>query len=135
MAKTPFSRSKLADYIAGELNKGTSAEELAQVIASYLSTHNKTSELNSLMRDVMEARAQQNGLVELKASSAFPLTLEQKADIEQTVKNVYTNAKKLIIHHDKDAGSIGGINISLPHSQLDLSVQTKLNRLRSAIAK
>ena len=130
-----FSRTKVAKYVASELDKGADPKELAKYVAGYLIDSGKSAEVNSLVRDVMESRAEESGYVELETSSAYPLTPEQKTEIEKIARQQYPGAKDIVIHHTVDPKSIGGVNISFPHSQLDLSVRTKLNRLRSAIIK
>lgn len=131
---TKFSRTKLAAYVADQLKKGVSADDISEHVAAYLISNGKTAEVNSLMRDVMEARAEKDGVIEVVATSAFPLSDAQKQDIERATKQQYPSAREVIIHHNLDKSLVGGINLSLPHSQLDLSIRTKLNRLRAAVA-
>ena len=64
--KTP--RSRIADIVAKRLDK-VSSKELSQEIAAYLLSEGRVQELEPLLRDVMQKRAE-NGTVEVTAVSA-----------------------------------------------------------------
>lgn len=124
-----FSRSKLADKVTEMLRK-EDRSELAKKVAAYLVENNKTSELNSLSRDVMQARKSRDGIVELTAISSHELSNEQIEAIKQTVLKMSPNAKEVIVNRKVDGSVIGGVRLEFANHLLDLSVSAKLNKLK-----
>ncbi len=127
-----YSQTATARYITNQLAEELDEQDLAIGVAAYLIDEGKTANLDSLLRDVMELRAKE-GLVELTAKSAFPLTADEKASIKLVAKKQYPNAHKVIIHEVIDTDVIGGATLSLANANLDLTVKTKLNQLKEAI--
>lgn len=126
-----LNRRKLAEEIAKRLANGESTANLSREVAAYLVDAGKTSELNSLLRDVAVIRAEQNGIIELTAESAFALSPEQSSQIENLAKKQYPQAKQVIIHNQQNPEVIGGVSLSMPSASLDLSIRGKLNKLRT----
>lgn len=125
--KTP--RSRLAATIAERsLRSNVSAKKLSQEIAAYLLAEGRTSELDSIIRDVMQYRAD-HGVVEVMAVSAHPLTDKVRKEITSVVGELYPKAK-IIISEEHDDTVVGGVKIELANQQLDLSVRSKLNRFK-----
>ncbi len=129
-----LARGKLAQEIARRIDKGESLEQVARQVAALLIDSGKTSELNSLLRDVQELRARQHGIVEVTAASAFALTAQQRTEIEQATRGHYPFAKKVIIHHQQDTEVVGGVSLSFANASLDLTIRAKLNQLRTLTA-
>jgi F0F1-type ATP synthase delta subunit len=129
-----YSRTKLAHYIATWLEKGVSEADLAQQVAAYLIESGKTADLDSLMRDVQDIRARDYGVVELTARSAFPLEASEKSQIEQIAQNHFPGVNRVILHEERDEKVIGGANVSFAQANLDLTIRSKLNRLREAVS-
>ncbi len=128
-----FSRSKLATYIAKSSGSKKSPANLATDVAAYLIDTGKTSELNSLLRDVAEERAVSNGFLEVTTISAFELNDIERQEIEAAARKQYPRVKNVVIRSEIDTSVVGGVKLLLPHHQLDLSIRTKLNRLASAV--
>lgn len=126
-----LNRSKLALEITRRINTG---ESVAREIAAYLIDTGKTSELNSILRDIVQIRADQSGIVELTATSAFKISAEQTAQVEDLAKKQYPKAKQIITHNEINPDVIGGIAISMPSASLDLTIRAKLNKLRTLTA-
>jgi F0F1-type ATP synthase delta subunit len=125
--KTP--RHKIASYISTTtLSKGIT-KSFSREIAAYLLEEKRTSELDSLLRDVQLDWAKA-GTVEVTATSAFPLSPAVEQDIRKQVEKLYPTAKKVIISPVHDPNVIGGIRLNLPGKQLDLSIETKLNKFK-----
>lgn len=122
-------RSKIAGTIANRTLKQGSSKKLSREIAAYLMSEGRVSELDSVMRDVQSDWAAA-GIVEVTAASAHPLTAAVKATITRQVKSIYPNAKQIIITESHDPEVIGGVRLSLPNQQLDLSVEAKLNKFK-----
>lgn len=123
-------RSKLAQIIADKsLDKNMSSAELSQEVAAYLLTEGRVSELDSLMRDVMDCRAAA-GIVEVEARSAHELSASERTQIESIVREQFPTAKTVQIVHVVDAHVLGGVILSFAHEQLDMSVRAKINRFK-----
>jgi F0F1-type ATP synthase delta subunit len=133
--KKKYSRAKLVDYIINSLDKGENLTSLAREVAAYLISVGRSSDLGSIMRDAQEARAENNGVVELTVRSAHQLNNNQLDNVEGVAKLQYSKVKKVIAHPEHDDSIIGGANILLPHSSLDVTVRGKLNQLRENISK
>ena len=126
-------RSRLAAIIAerSELLDGTKA--LSQEIAAYLLAEGRTGELDSILRDVMQYRADK-GIVEVAAIDAHPLNDSIKSDVTKLIKGIFPNAKQIIISEEIDSNVIGGVRLELANQQLDLSIRSKLNRFKQLTA-
>ncbi|MEX2014732.1 MAG: F0F1 ATP synthase subunit delta [Candidatus Saccharimonadales bacterium] len=124
-----FSRTKLADKVV-KLMDEEDQKSLSKKLAAYLIETGKTSELNSLSRDIMQIRKSQDGIVELTAISAHKLSAPQIDEIEKTVGRISPNAKEIIINERIDESVVGGVRLEFANHLLDLSVSAKLNKLK-----
>lgn len=124
--KTP--RHQLVPVLS-KLVDDSDEKNLAQEIAAYLLAENRTGELDSLARDLIISRTK-SGIVEVTAISAHPLTSTVTADIEQRVRDIYPETKKVIIDQRLDDSLVGGVRLEFPEQQLDLSIRNKLNRFK-----
>ena len=127
MTKQP--RTKIAHAIAGTTLKSGTTKQYSDQIAAYLLSERRTSELNSLMRDV-QADWTDAGHVEVTASSAHPLTDGIRETIKQRIQELYPSASRIIVTEAHDPDVIGGVRLSLANQQLDLSIEAKLNRFK-----
>ncbi len=126
-------RLKLAQLIRDRATSDEKFADLSREIAAYLLQEGRTGELNSLMRDVIELRAEQ-GEVEAIATSAFPLSDESKSEIMAVVRELYPTAKSIVVSEAHDANVIGGTKLVIANRQLDVSVRSKLNHLKQLTA-
>lgn len=127
MAK--LARSRLALVLADKLESGMSSADLAQEIAAYLLVERRSGELDSLMRDIMQIRAER-GTVEVLARTAHSLTDSVRADIETEIRSQFPAAKQVIVSEVHDPDVVGGVRLELANQQLDLSVRAKLNKFK-----
>ncbi|HVV25993.1 MAG TPA: F0F1 ATP synthase subunit delta [Candidatus Saccharimonadales bacterium] len=122
-------RTRVARAIADRTLKQGVSRRLSRELAAYLLSERRTGELDSLLRDI-QADWAEAGHVEVIAASAFPLTAAVRSDITRRVKAIYPRAKQVIINEVHDPTVVGGVRLSLPDRQLDLSIRTKLNRFK-----
>jgi F0F1-type ATP synthase delta subunit len=128
MAK--ISHLRIAAVIADKADRaGVSTVALSQEIAAYLLDSRRSGELDSVIRDVMQIRADR-GIVEVIAVSAHPIDAKGLADIETQVRGLYPAAKQIIISTSHDPDVVGGVRLELANQQLDLSIRSKLNRFK-----
>ena len=128
-----ISRSRLATIVAHKAAQPVSSKLLSQEVAAYLLLEGRTGELDSLLRDVMQYRAD-HGIVEVIATDAHPISDDARRDIEGIVRELYPKATQIIVSEQLDPSIIGGIQIELANQQLDLSVRAKLNRFKQLTA-
>lgn len=126
-------RSRIAQALEERLASGTSAAKVAKETAAYLLAEGRVGELDSLMRDIEQLRADK-GIIEVQARSAFPLSTGSKADIKTRIKKAYPSAKTIIIDERLDPEVIAGVRLELANEQLDLSIENKLNRFKQLTA-
>ncbi len=122
-----LSRKELAETIARMIHEGDT-DNLANEIAAFLIEQRGTKELDSLMRDVMQVRAETYGITEATAITAHPLTSEVKADIKS-----YLQAKQLILNEEQDSRLVGGLKLESADTQLDVSIHSRLNKLKQLV--
>ena len=126
-------RGQIASALTAQLaSSNTDSKSLASSVAAYLLEQRRTGELDSLMRDVMEARSNQ-GIVEVTAVSAHPLDERATADVKAEVKTLFPDAHEVIVSPRLEPALIGGIRLEFANAQLDLSLKAKLNRMRQLI--
>jgi F-type H+-transporting ATPase subunit delta len=131
MAKLP--RHELADILAAKSLGRINVKSFSDEIAAYLLVEGRTNELDSLLRDIMQYRADK-GIVEVIAVSAHKLTDKVTRDIEAQIRELFPHAKQIIITEEIDETVIGGVRLELANQQLDLSVRAKLNNFKQLTA-
>ncbi|MEK7594915.1 MAG: F0F1 ATP synthase subunit delta [Patescibacteria group bacterium] len=122
-------RTRIASTIADKTLKSGSSKQLSQEIAAYLLSERRVNELDSILRDVQGDWAKA-GIVDVIASSAFPIAPVAKADITKQIKQLYPDAKQIIITEVRDPEVIGGVKLMLADKQLDLTVEAQLNKFK-----
>lgn len=125
------SRTKLARLIADQTLAKGSSKRFTQEVAAYLLTERRVNELDSVLRDV-QADWAEAGQVEVLTYSAHALTGQVKANIIKRLKPLYPRAKRIFVTEIHDPAVIGGVRLSVAGRQLDLSIETKLDRFNQA---
>jgi F0F1-type ATP synthase delta subunit len=123
------SHTRIAGSIADRTLKKGMDKKYAREVAAYLIENRLVGDLDSILRDV-QADWAVSGYLEVVAASAHPLTPAIRADITKRAKKLYPTAKQVTITEVNDPEVIGGVRLSLPGKQLDLSVEAKLNRFK-----
>ncbi len=127
-------RSNLAEYIVASVEDNMNSKKLAKNVAEYLLDSRKASELESVLRDVVNLRAA-NGFVEVDAYSTHKLSDSAIKDIKTTVKNHYDNTKTVVVNNLIDEDLVGGVKLYIGSDRLDLSIKNKLNKFRELTVK
>lgn len=124
-----YSRKALVNYIVENLD----SPSIGKQVGAYLMESGKVSDLESVLRDAQEQRAQQKGYVEVTVRSAHALDATQSESIKAIAATQYKNVKTVTTHEIIDPSVIGGANLSFPQTNLDVTIQDKLNQLRKAV--
>jgi F-type H+-transporting ATPase subunit delta len=127
MSKVP--RHEIADVIAKQSLQNVPSEQLAREIAAYLISQHRISELDSLVRDILQYRAD-HGIVEVTATSSHALNDEIRKNIRADIQELYPSAEQIIINEELDESIMGGIRLSLANQQFDASIRSKLNHFK-----
>jgi F0F1-type ATP synthase delta subunit len=123
------SRHHLAEIIGQRTMHIKDRDHLVREIAAYLLHEKHTAELGSLVRDVMQYRAD-HGVVEAVAVSAHGLSDRMEKEVKKILKEAYPQAKEVIVRERQDDSVVGGIRIELANDQLDLTVRSKLSKFK-----
>lgn len=124
-----LTRHQISEIIAKRSTENISATKLAEQIAAYLISERRSSELQSILRDIRQFRENQ-GIVEVDAYSAHKLSDQARRDIEAQVRELYPSATQIIINEIRDESVIGSIKLELANQQFDASLRVKLNRFK-----
>lgn len=127
MSKIP--RHIIAEVIASRSLENVSAQVLAKEIAAYLISQHRTAELDSLVRDILQYRAD-HGIVEVTAVSSHPLNDTIRKSIKADMQELYPATKQIIINEELDENVMGGIRLSLANQQFDASIRSKLDHFK-----
>lgn len=122
-------RHHLAEVLGERSLKATDFKTMAKVVAAYLLETGNTAQLEPLMRDIVAYRAD-HGVVEVEASSAHDLTSQDIKDIRMLLKAEYPASHSFSIDQSQDPNLVGGIKLSLPGQQLDLTVKAQVNKFK-----
>lgn len=129
------SRQQIARAILEVIDDGGDRSGVARSIAGYLINEGRTKDLDSLMRDVMRLRAER-GILEVTTTSAFPLADHVRAQIEDIARTMQSpDAQQVITSQNIDPSVLGGVRVETPTTLMDLTIRTRLNRLKQIVAK
>lgn len=118
-------REDMAKAILKLLKESRSPKAVSRSIATYLIAEKRAGELNSLLRDLESFRFHQDGVMEIHAESAYPLT----DDIKDQISQLFA-AEKVVIHEEYEKKLLGGVKVRALDRVADFSVQARLRRLR-----
>jgi F0F1-type ATP synthase delta subunit len=119
----------MAEVIARRSLEHVPARTLAREIAAYLLAERRSNEVESLLRDIMQYRAD-HGIVEVRAVSAHRLNDSLRGEIKADIRGLYPAAKQIIIDEELDETVLGSIRLELANQQFDASLRSKLNRFK-----
>lgn len=128
-----IARHELAKVIGERTLTVSDIKLLAKEIAAYLLSEKRTGELESLLRDIMQYRAE-HGVVEAVAQGAHELGDTVLEDVDEVLRREYPKAKAVIVRERLQPELVGGVRVRMANEQLDLSVQSKLNTLKRVTA-
>ena len=98
---------------------------LAQEIAAYLLSEHRTSDIESILRDIMQYRID-HGILEAEVVTAHEITDKVKTDVKQLLRTAYPKADKIHLSTRIDPEIIGGLRVDMANEQLDMSLSAKL---------
>ena len=123
-----FDRIDIARGFVARLDKA-GAKKAVKELASLLLEQRLHNQAEEILADITKEYARVHGIVEAEARTAFPLSTELKKALSERVKQT-TGAKAVILHESVDKSLLGGVIVSAPEMELDLSLRTKLAKLK-----
>ncbi len=122
-------RHIVAQTIAERTLDVVDSKALAREIAAYLLAERRTGDLESIMRDVMQYRAN-HGALEAELVSAHEVDGHVINDVKQLLHEAYPAAKSIHVSPRTDENVIGGLRIDMANEQLDMTIAAKLATLK-----
>lgn len=126
-------RKQLAGIVAQQTLAGGFGRAHVRSLAAYLLETGRTSEVDSLLRDVRQAWAER-GYVDVTAASARPLAPSAERSIVAEVRSVYPEAKRIAVTPHIDSALVGGVRLDFAGHQLDLSIAGELQQFKTLAA-
>ena len=122
-----FSRRQVAKVVADKLLAGEPSKKVIAELAAYLITHKQLSQADMYLADV-ESLLADRGYVVADVTSAHPLDEDLRAHIKRLVG---TGAKTVALREQVDSDLIGGVIVKARGKQIDTSIRTTLQQLRT----
>lgn len=124
-----LSRRVMARYAADQLLAGKPVKHLANELVAVLTMQKSQAQLEQLMADIQAELENRGQLAIVKATVAYALTPELKAEIESAVK-LATSVKHVSLDETVDKTMLGGLRLETASWVWDQSLKTKLAKLR-----
>lgn len=118
-------RHILAEAIAARTLEVGDAKLLAKEIAAYLLVENRVQELESILRDIMQYRAD-HGVLEAEVVTAHEVQKHVTSEVKQLLQAAYPSAKEVHVSNRQDPSVIGGLRVDMANEQLNMTVAAKL---------
>jgi F-type H+-transporting ATPase subunit delta len=93
--------------------------------------HRRESNLASTCRMFLELYKEDQGIIDAKVESAFPVDVKFLDGLKTRLEE--SSQKKIEMTTETNEALIGGFILTLEDQQLDASVQSKLNRIRQEL--
>lgn len=107
-----------------------SIEHAVKELAALLLEERMHGQIEEIILDIAREYQLQHGVVEAEARTAQKLSAEVKKQLAERVKAT-TGAKKVVLHEEIDQTLLGGVVLSGPDMELDLSLRSKLMKLKA----
>lgn len=127
-----ISTRQIAAALLELLEKGRRPADVAQAAAAYLAEQRRSKDVDGVLRDLLDLRARR-GQVEATATSAFALDPAIRRQLEKLLAEQYEHQPTVSINEVRDSALIGGVRVSAPDVQLDLSIAHRLQKLTASI--
>lgn len=124
-----FTTTEIARGFVAQLDS-VGVKKATKQLAAFIYENRMHSQLDLLFTSIQAEYQRVYGIVEASVVSAHTLTGSVQKQLESIIA-ARTGAKKVLLHERIDESVLGGVKVSAPDMELDLTVKTKLARLRS----
>lgn len=122
------SKKVLAFHIVALLDRKPT-KQVALIVSAYLVQHKQTAQFETLLH-LIAKEYEKRGTLLGRITSARPLKAELQREIESRLKRLHdVRSVRLDKHVDPDL--IGGLKVEALDTELDLSISSKLEALKS----
>lgn len=125
-----LSRRQLAKVIVAKMNDKASSATLPQSVAAFLVLHDMADQLDLLIKDIAKELHHAYKILEVEVTSAKPLTDNIRRELRSVLTN-QTEATRVNLHERIDESLLGGLVAKTSEMELDLSIRSKLNKLKA----
>jgi len=127
-----LSRKQIASAVADQwVKKDVDRHDLTKQLSALLIEEGRKHEVDLVVADVKNILFERYGIVIADVFSKNKLTKSNKENITELVKKKI-DAKKIVINEFIDYSILGGAIISTPQFNIDLTINSKLQKLRGA---
>ena len=123
-----YRRADIAKAFIIEADKNM--DRAIKQLASLILEERMHSVVEDILNDISTEYRLQKGYVEAEVITAFKLSEKLKQQLELRIKTE-TGAKNVNLNETVDASLLAGVIVSAPEMELDLSLKTKLAKLRA----
>ena len=123
-----YSRADIAKAFVTQADK-QGVKRATKDLAALLLDQRIQGETDEIIAAIAAEYARTHGVVESTGKSAYPLSADLKKQLEERVKRS-TGAQKVVLHEEIDSSLLGGAIVTAPGMELDLSLKSKLTRLK-----
>lgn len=128
-----ISRRKLAHFLVGQIEAGSSVQPALRQLAAYLVESRRTKEIDLIIRDV-ETILADRGTVLGTVFTAHELSTQTYAALEAYVQSEL-NAQNVKLVRELEPDLIGGFRVETPGHVLDRSIRHHLTQLKTTFKK
>ncbi|GBG74233.1 hypothetical protein CBR_g17944 [Chara braunii] len=124
------------DRIAGieDISKHLKFSPLTNNFLALLAENGRLEELNRIVGHFSDLLMAHRGEVKATITSPLELTTQEITDLKSALQARLEPGKKLLLSQKVDKSIIGGLVIELGDKMIDMSIRTKMNRLRSLLS-
>lgn len=115
-------------FVAQADQKGI--DHAVKELAALLLEERMHDQVEEIILDISKEYQLQHGVIEADVKTAFKLSDNIKIKLVETVKAT-TGAKKVLLNEEIDTSLLAGLILSAPDMELDLSLKTKLAKLKA----
>ena len=126
-----YSRTDIARGFVKTLDK-RGQKKAVRDLAALMLDQRMHGEIEEILEDIQVEYMKNHGVVEAHVRSAHPLSISVKKELEDRVKKS-TKANKVLLTEEIDSSLLGGVVVTAPGMELDLSLRRKLDGLKRGI--
>ena len=123
------SRRQLARAVVRELRDGRQRGPLMKSVAAYLLCYGMVNQAELLVQDIAHELFTETGHLMATMESAEQLSHSLESSLRSYLKRV-TKADRVELTKHIDPSLLGGVRLSVPGAELDLTVRRQLKQLR-----
>lgn len=116
------------------LSKELDQNTFAKNVINFLKKRKLISKSKIILKHLDKIINTEKGLLEVRVTSAYPLTENDKKSIAQELKKLY-QVKTVLFESKIDMRLVGGFRLEIGEEVIDLSISNKLQKLQKYLTK